>query len=577
MLINQVWQPLGGTGQAQIYPYLRKPDLLSSNSCLIRTPQQIILIDAGALDTQSADLIRVIRECHQERPRPVVVYLTHCHIDHSLQLRRQRQLLTFTSFWIAAQEDGAGFLMEGDACKTIAELYGTPFPSIQPDIRLLTRQDRKRSAPRSVRLTPEISLNLLTENVSSHSGQSYVRQTVSIGGGDCMEIYPARGHSTDSICIRAGDVLFIGDLLAAANPLVAGISGWHREDLLDTLQQVRWLLENLPIRCCYPGHGGVIPADKARDILKKMEQKVSQLGEVTRMNESRLFQITEYALELIDEAEEVFSAIAGRLLYVAYQLEQMEEEDTARRCKEVMAMDQIDACLMEFRNLCRDSDAGKMMRVEFAHGALRIVEKLRSLFDPAPLAAILPRTMITRGTALLLDFVGVASGCRNLEEFIPADVNELLADVVSAWQASPHQDASIIDFADDYDKYLAALVLRIGHEPAGNRPVLSFEPDGNVPLVSIAAGRFSDTLLNFLEWLAQAHPPSIAISVHLVDEGPEINISPGGRDSSSLTSHEEKKINSFRRRFRLCGLILQPEKNGFRLILAEEQDGSLTG
>jgi glyoxylase-like metal-dependent hydrolase (beta-lactamase superfamily II) len=82
VLINQVWQPLPGTRQAEIYPYLRKPDLLSSNSCLIRTPEQIIMIDAGALAAQTADLGRMLKECLRERSRPVIIYLTHCHIDH---------------------------------------------------------------------------------------------------------------------------------------------------------------------------------------------------------------------------------------------------------------------------------------------------------------------------------------------------------------------------------------------------------------------------------------------------------------------------------------------------------------
>jgi glyoxylase-like metal-dependent hydrolase (beta-lactamase superfamily II) len=132
LLINQVWQPLGGTRQAFIYPYLRKPDLLSSNSCLICTPEQIVLIDAGALVSQTHDLARVIRDCEREKNRPVVIYLTHCHIDHTLQLASHRQIWTTASVWIAAQEEGADYLLEGDRFKTIAELYGVPFPSLQP-------------------------------------------------------------------------------------------------------------------------------------------------------------------------------------------------------------------------------------------------------------------------------------------------------------------------------------------------------------------------------------------------------------------------------------------------------------
>ena len=568
LLINQIWQPLPGTRRSEIYPYLRKPDLLSSNSCLIRTPEQIILIDAGALTAQTADLARIIKECHQELSRPVIIYLTHCHIDHSLQVTRHRQILPTASVWIAIQEKGAGYLTKGDSRKTIAELYGMIFPSMQPDIRLLTAQDRKKKALRRINLAPDVLLMLQTEAVPTDLGRSLFKQTISMGGGDELEIYPAPGHSPDSVCIRVGEVLFIGDLLAAANPMVAGISGWHRDDLIDTLQQVLWLLDNMPIRFCYPGHGGIIPADKARDILQRLQHKTCRLGDVTEMNEERLFQITDFALELIDEAEEVFSSIAGRLLYVAYQLEQLEEEAAADRCRTAMPMEQIDACLLEFRNLCRSLDVGKIRRVEFAHGALYIVEKIKTLFAPRPLSAILSQSLINRGTSLLLDFTGIANGFRNLEEFIPTDVNALIDDVVQAWQSNPHLDASIIDYSDDYEKYLAALVLRIGYEPVANRPALCFAPLDKIPFVRIAAARFFDTLLNFLEWIKQADPSSINIATGIDRTGPFITLMPKGSDGSSPTFQKGKKINSFNRRFRMCGLILKMEKDGFRLTLA---------
>jgi glyoxylase-like metal-dependent hydrolase (beta-lactamase superfamily II) len=571
LLINQIWQPLPGTRRSEIYPYLRKPDLLSSNSCLIRTPEQLILIDAGALAAQTADLGRILTECHRERSRPVIIYLTHCHIDHSLQVSSYSQRMTTASVWIAIQEEGANYLTEGDPRKTIAELYGMTFPSMQPDIRLLTAQDRKRGSLRRINLTPGVLLTLQTQAIPTNPGHMLFRQTISMGGGDDLEIYPAPGHSPDSVCIRIGEVLFIGDLLAAANPMVAGISGWHRDDLIDTLQQVLWLLDNMPIRFCYPGHGGIIPADKACDILQRLQHKTCRLGDVIQMNEERLFQITDFALELIDEAEEVFSSIAGRLLYVAYQLEQLEEEDAAERARTAMNMEQIDACLLEFRNLCHSLDAGKIRRVEFAHGALYIVEKIKSLYDPRPLSAILPQSLINRGTSLLLDFIGIANGYRNLEEFIPTDLNALIDDVVQAWQSNPHLDSSIIDYADNYDTYLAALVLRLGHEPVANRPTLCFAPLDDIPYVRIAAARFFDTLLNFLEWLKQADPSSINIATGIDRTSPFITVMPRGRDGSSPTLHEGKKINSFHRRFRMCGLILKTQKDGFLLTLVEDR------
>jgi glyoxylase-like metal-dependent hydrolase (beta-lactamase superfamily II) len=574
VLQNQVWQPLPGIRQAEIYPYLRKPDLLSSNSCVIRTPRQILLIDAGALAAQTADLNRILAECQRERTRPVVVYLTHCHLDHSLEVGRHRQIMTAAPVWIAVQEQGADYLSLGDPAKTIAELYGVAFPSLRPDIRLLTETDKRRKAPRSISLQPGVNMRITTEAIATDLKEPLFQQTISIGGGDVLELYSAPGHSPDSVCIRVGEILFIGDLLAAANPMVAGIAGWHREHLLDTQRHVQWLLDHQPITLCYPGHGGLIPSEKARDILGRLQRKTLSLGDVSRMNEERLFQITDYALELIDEAEEVFSSIAGRLLYVAYQLERLEEEEAACRCRDAMPMERIDACLLEFRKLCRRLESGKIRRVEFAHGALAIVEQIKGLFDPRPLTAILPQPMIHRGTSLLLDFIGIANGRRNLEEFIPTDVNAVIDDVLRAGRETPHLDASVLDYVEDEARFLAALVLRIGHEPAAARPPVHFLPHKSLPYVSVAPGRFSDTLLTFLDWLAQTHPPSIRIATGMHRGGPFVTIAPAGWGDAAPTPHRKKKIDSFARRFRMCGLVLHAKKEGFRLTLAEGPDAA---
>ncbi|MBN1662936.1 MAG: MBL fold metallo-hydrolase [Deltaproteobacteria bacterium] len=573
MLTNKSWQPLPGTRQAEIYPYTRKPDLLSSNSCLIRTPEQIVLIDAGALFAQTVDLCRIIKESLQERPRPVLIYLTHCHIDHVLHVDTYRQILTEAFVRVAIQEDGAHYLAEGNQQKTIAELYGIPFPPIQSNIHLLTAQDRENGGYRHIHLEPGVLLTLQMEAVPTDMERPFLRQTISIGGGDNLEVYPATGHSRDSVCILIGEILFIGDLLAAVNPMLAGISDWNRDDLIHTLKQVLWLLENKPIRFCFPGHGGIFPVDKTKELLQRMLGKISRMGAVTEMNKDRLFQVTDFALELIDEAEEVFSSIAGRLLYVAYQLEQLEEDDAAEHCRTAMNMDQIDACLFEFRTLCVCLDAGEILRVEFAFGVLRVVEKIKTLFDPRPLSAILPQSMINRGTSLLLDFIGIANGYRNLEEFIPADLNALLEDVIQAWQSNPHIDTSIVDFADDNEKYLAALVARIGYRPAADLPALCFAPTDNLPFVRIAAARFGDTLPDFLEWLKKAAPASINIATGIDRSRPFIAIMPQGRDGLPATPLHGGKINTFTRRFHLCGMTLKTEKDGFLLTFAFDQGG----
>ena len=130
------------------------------------------------------------------------------------------------------------------------------FPPLQPDIRLLTAQDRKQEDGRSISLQADVLLALQTKEIPTDLGYPLFVQTASMGGGDALEMIHVPGHSPDSICIRIGEILFIGDLLAAVNPMVAGASGWDRDDYIRSLQEVLWLLDHAPIRMCYPATEG---------------------------------------------------------------------------------------------------------------------------------------------------------------------------------------------------------------------------------------------------------------------------------------------------------------------------------
>ena len=54
MLEEKKWQNIPGALQADIFPVLRKPDVICSNAYIIRTPQIIGFIDPGSLPEQMA-------------------------------------------------------------------------------------------------------------------------------------------------------------------------------------------------------------------------------------------------------------------------------------------------------------------------------------------------------------------------------------------------------------------------------------------------------------------------------------------------------------------------------------------
>lgn len=570
MLKNRTWQPLPGTRSSWIYPYIRRPDVLSSNSFLIRTPGQFVIIDAGALPEQTAELQRAAAEYGRNTALPLVVFLTHCHLDHSQQISTYQQNPDMPA-WVAVHAWGAAALTASDSQRTVADFYCKTMPRVVPELCLFQAEDAALSEPRRVLLPGNASMVMETHpwpGLDPDTGDNMCKLVVSLACGEQLEVYSTPGHTPDSVCIRVGEVLFMGDLLASTYPLVAGVHGWNHSELIQSLDRTIHLLETGPIQFCCPAHGGMIPVEKTRALLRRAKSQAGGLTSLIEITAEELFKVTELALELVDEAEEVFSSIAGRLLYVAYHLDELEEPEAAQLCREALPMEQVDVCLHEMRTLCQDLDAGRISKVFFTHEALAVVTKLNHIFDRQRLAAILPESLVNRASCLLLDFMAVARTTRNMEEYIPTDLPVLLTDLNTAWNYSPHQDLSILECLDDEKRYLADLTRRIGHPPLAQRAKLVLDLKES-PMVRIAAARLADTLIQFLEWLTLSNPAFITLSTkgdipaHSACDT-VLSIIPQGW-SNDLTLHQEKKIASFARRLRIAGMTLQTEADGFRL------------
>ncbi|MEI8171963.1 MAG: MBL fold metallo-hydrolase [Deltaproteobacteria bacterium] len=562
-LLNRQWQSVAGTRHVRIYPYLRKPDVLSSNTFLIETPEQLTLIDPGAMEDQSREIETIVRNLFLEKPRAVLIYLTHCHIDHAFHVPRYLAIRDQIPVWVAVHHDAVETMITGDPKRTISELYGFDYPCFSPDISLLPPHVRDSLMAREIYLPDQTRIPVETVRLETTIDVPFYRKRLPLGGGDVLEWFPTPGHSPDSVCLRVGELLFIGDILAAVNPMVAGISGWSQHDYIHSATHLIWLLENTDIAWCCPGHGGVISSPQVIDFLRKMRSQAARLGDIAKMDARRLRYTTEHALEILIEAEEVFSTIAGRLYYLAYHLENLEEEDLAQHYRQCLEADKIDECLLNLRLLADDFHAGKKLEVEFAHRALGIIQKVRILFDQERLRAVIPVTLLHRANLLLMDFINATKGCRNLDDIVAADLNQLMEDILLDLKKSPHDDDAILDAANDKEQFLAALVSRIVYVPLFEDVKITFTPQSDLPLTRIAAARFSDTLTDFLGLLTVRDCNEICLSTAWEDDHGEIQVLCPGKNIKDTVG--EAKWNSFARRFGMCGLELSAQ--GQRLHL----------
>jgi len=287
------------------------------------------------------------------------------------------------------------------------------------------------------------------------------------------------------------------------------------------------------------------------------------MAHIEEMNTARLHRTADYTLEILQEAEEVFTAIAGRLCLLAFHLENLEEAKLADQYRQLLDMDRIDECLQNLRGLADDFRAGQRFKIDLVIRASAIFQKIALLFDEEKLRGIIPSLLSNRGKSLLLDFINSARGLRNPDEFVVTDLNGLVEEVLRELMISPHDDDSIMETVEDEGKFLSALAARLAFVPLFENVRFTFAPEDSLPLALVAAARIADTLSDLLGFLARRECEEIDLSTACQAGLCEIEIRCPGKDLGEIM--DEARWNSFTRRFGMGGLQLSAQESFLQL------------
>jgi len=475
---NQQWQKIDGTRQVEVYPWVRKPDVSSSNSYVLSTAEQLAVIDPGGSPDQTEALVSVLRPRLQERQRPVFLYLTHCHIDHAIEAIRNGVWRDFPGLKIVVHEAGAAALSTGDRAITQAGILGIEFPSALPDSSLLASPDR---------------------GMPGQTGTPPLLAVVPLGAGDSLEVYATPGHSPDGLCFRVGEILFAGDLLAGVTPLVAGAAGWSHPDLVESLKTVLQLLESGGIHVCGPGHGNLLQGETIPKAFQKTLSEAARLSRIELVNPERVRFVTGYAQQLFEELGALFALINSRIERVARRMDEFEEYSAARQIRQILDSDQVTQLLLEFRNFQAALHRGQLLEVQVALKAIQVVPRIRRLLENDHLPRVIDRSLLRFACALLTDFMQAAKGIRLEEERQEYNLHALVVALVPELTKRPGAPVSLDDIPDDPAGFCEFLISSIAHVPIFKDVALRYDgPDDDVR-VRLVMPRFQDCLKRFLE------------------------------------------------------------------------------
>lgn len=568
---NTTWQKISGTQSCELFSFERKPDVKSSNAYLIRSAEWYAVIDPGADEAQVRRIAEELNPLLERQAKPVLILLTHCHFDHFNSAQSLMDAVPSRCFF-CVQERGATALEKGDPKHTLSYLYNQPWKPIHVDMRLLTQADRSGQGTRNVSLddTGRMELQIGCHSLAGEDGFFY--QKTIVNEGEPIIFYHTPGHSPDSLCIQIGKLLWIGDLLLATNPGIAGVVGWSQPDLIRSLENVRGLLLENNIEFCVMGHGKLLPAAKTAEILAKNVSIARRLDDLVLLDRDRARYLDRYAVDLLDEIAELFTIVAGRLIVISYHLETLSEADIAQQIFEKLHIDSIDRFLSEFKRYVETYDNANRMETEIPLQAIQIVSKIQRLFDEKQLHDLIDLSLLRRIRWMMLDFIQIMQGYR--EEMLgeSVEVNALLSDYTAELRSSRVSDRDFFESTGDEETFVRELVCRIALHNVFEKVDFQVPASENLPNAYLERDRFCDTMTALLEPLAVGGIRRITLHPAMRDERIAIVIQPD--PAVSIHRYLERKIAFSHRILQMFGGSVQFDPRDESLLIVELQPAS---
>ncbi len=539
-----VWQKVPGTPSVEIFPIIPKANCVSSNCYIFSAPDALVVVDPGASPEQTQQISRILTEALAVSRRPVLVFLSHCHQDHSqeagLELPAGIEIKRF------AHQAGVEALKHRDRNLTVAYLYPWNPEICTARFEGILFASSPASEPPSLEFADGGRIELFTEPIAMPDGTTLQRQWLPLGAGNRLEIYHTPGHSPCSISPRVGSLLMLGDLPFAANPGVCGLDGWNHADLLQTLHKVDWLMDTPVITVCCPGHGYCVSAQSMREKLRLMEAEAANLTNVPLMDANRVGALKIYVDELLEETAALFTIFSGRLYTVSYYLSLLEEDSAASRVLATLDIDRIDRILSDFRRIVETFKTSTIPEWTVVLKGVQVAGSLQQVLSAEHVRQLLDFSLVDRAQRRLEDFLSLVRGLQFLQTEQPGAVNEIIAELVKRTKETTMMESNdLMESVDDEQSFLQALTRRLAAYSPLRDIEFEFAPATQETNANIGAERLDDILTNLMEGMAGIGVKHISIATRVASGHVEIRLS--SRERMNLATFDKRRLDLYNR------------------------------
>jgi hypothetical protein len=167
----------------------------------------------------------------------------------------------------------------------------------------------------------------------------------------------------------------------------------------------------------------------------------------------------------MEQVNELFTIMAGRLSYVTYILDELGESGMAEEISTLIRSDTIDELLEAFRSFSEEYQQRSRSPVPLMLKAGQVMAKLDLTFQKDELAGIIDPTMVRRASRLLADYITLLRGFTLPGYIVDHDLIPVTEAIVTGLSVPVLSDESVIVSPDDDAAFARILLTRIGSRP----------------------------------------------------------------------------------------------------------------
>jgi glyoxylase-like metal-dependent hydrolase (beta-lactamase superfamily II) len=521
---NNAWQPVPGLNNARFMPLIRSAPAAGCNVYLVEYPELFLLVDMGVDPERLAEVADTVNNADPSRAKPLLLILTHCHIDHiaaapALEGLRPRQ------FAVAGHEACRLALAGRDQALTVSYLFRCIPPPIDVGVTLFGNEPFPSSLVINLHCPGNTILTLSPpEPADVPSTGPHVRN-IMVADRVIATAYATPGHSPDSISLLVGRIIFCGDLPFVGNPAVAGIPGWSRSELLTSLDRMAELLGTDDKVMVCAGHGPISNRDAALAQFAAAKRQTLKVKGIATLDADRAAFLKGYARALLYEANSTFAIILGRLWIVAEHLELLDEKERSQKIRESADLDALCDLVEKFdRSAEREERFGEPeTRLPMVAG--EVLAKIDRMLGNGLIAGIIDAARLRRARNLILDFRNALQGISFRELLRPENPDQLVHCLLEELRSKPYEDDDLMAATDDHENFVEELMRRMAYRPLFSG--VSFCPviQDELPMVAVEREHLLDTLVGLCELLVASGGNQIVIDVAAIGDEVRLTLS----------------------------------------------------